>query len=509
MNTLEKLGKWVFAVVGGIGLGAAAVALSQPGDVAFDDVPAAPSPQDLSMAFRYVAEHSLPAIVAIDTVGSSDGESPRSPHDEDFFRRFFEENPGLAPESPEDFDNFPPQEGTGSGFIIDPSGIIMTNGHVVEGAEDIVVRLYDGREFEAVSWAYDLRADVAIVRIEADGPLPVIALGDSSEMFIGDWVLAMGNPFDVGTTVTAGIISATGRGPGINEREDYLQTDAAINPGNSGGPLVSLTGEVIGVNTAISTQSGGYDGVGFSIPINMARWAAEQLIEHGHVRRSYLGVGLQELDGSLREDFGVPLGQGALVGQVFPNTPADAANLLPGDVVVRVDDVVVNSRGHLQEIVERVEPGTTVTCGVIRDGNAIAVEVTLEEMPSDFTPALQRGQRPGTESEPEPEPEPEVERIYEEYGFEISDIDADISEQFTLPDDVEGVVVTSVDASSPAGEAGLQPGDVISRVGQTEISSVDEFTEAVSGSRAGRGLLLHVQSGENSRFMTLKPLPAE
>ncbi len=503
MSSLVKIGKWMFAVVAGVGLGAAAVALSQPGDLALETVPAAPSPQDLSMAFRHVAEHSLPAIVAIDTVGSAGTNGGQGPHDEEFFRRFFEENPGQAPEMPEDFnfEDLPPEQGNGSGFIIDASGIVMTNSHVVEGAERVVVRMFDGREYEATSWDYDPRSDVAVIHIEADGELPVIPLGDSSQMQIGDWVLAMGNPFNVGTTVTAGIISAIGRGPGINEREDYLQTDAAINPGNSGGPLVSLNGEVVGINTAISTQSGGYDGVGFSIPINMARWAADQLIEHGYVRRSYLGVALQELDGALRGHFGVPLGQGALVGQVIPNTPADAAGLEAGDVILSIDGNVINGRAHLQEIVERIEPGTTVTCGILRDGGNMDIEISLEEMPSDFTPAMQR-RRPATPEEEEPETEEAM--SYQQYGFEVSDITDDVVEQFELPDNVEGVVVVSVEADTPAGDAGLTAGDIITKVGQQDVSSAEEFDAAVQEMQPGKGLLLQVQRGEASRFVILK-----
>lgn len=502
MSSLERIGKWMLAIVGGVGLGAAAVGLSQPGEPANESVPAAPSPQDLSLAFRHVAEHSLPAVVAIDTLGSTSdtdmGEG--SPHDEDFFRRFFEENPGFAPEFQDEFGDLAPEQANGSGFIIDASGIIMTNSHVVEGAESVTVRLWDGREYRATSWDYDPRSDVAIIRIEADGPLPVLPLGDSDQMQIGDWVLAMGNPFNVGTTVTAGIVSAVGRGPGVNEREDYLQTDAAINPGNSGGPLVNLNGEVVGINTSIYTQSGGYDGICWSIPINMADWSARQLIAHGYVRRSYLGVSLQELDGSLRDTFGVPLGEGALVAQVIANTPADNAGLQAGDVIVSVDDQIISDRNHLQETIERIEPGTTITCGILRNGESIDIEVALEEMPSDFTPAMQRA-RPHEDEEEEPSEG----RNYQELGFEVTDITGDVAEQFGLPDGAEGVVITSVELDSPAGTAGLTPGDIVLKVGQQEVATVEEFDAAMQDTPADRGILLHIQQGAATRFMILKP----
>jgi serine protease Do len=275
------------------------------------------TPDDLSLAFRDVAGRVLPAVVWIEThatahhetADTEDGEETPNPSEE-LFKRFFGDDPRFKDF---EFPNVPqvPTEGHGSGFIIDSSGIILTNAHVVEGADKVIVHLHDGSEVRAESVTADARSDVAIIRIPVESPLAVVPLGNSDLMQVGDWVLAAGNPFDVGVTVTAGIISATGRGPGINERENYLQTDAAINPGNSGGPLVNLNGEVVGINTAISTSSGGYDGVGFAVPVNMARWVAEQLIDGGTVQRAYLGVALEELTNDLRQAFKVPLGKSA------------------------------------------------------------------------------------------------------------------------------------------------------------------------------------------------------
>ncbi len=305
--------------------------------------------RSLSAAFRQVSKSAVPAIVSIDTerkarVIEADEDGPQTfgdafPFDGDSpFGELFRNDPRLR----EMFKNRGPRRepgsrGQGSGFVIDPSGIIMTNNHVVEGADKVTVRMSDGRVFTATDFKGDPKSDVAIVRIKADAPLATLPLGDSDRTEVGEWVLAVGSPFGLDLTVTAGIVSAKGRGPKITEREDFIQTDAAINPGNSGGPLLNLNGEVIGMNTAISTRSGGYDGVGFAVPVNMARWAANQLVEHGTVRRAYLGVAIQPVDAELAGQFGVPINGGAVVTQVMDGSPAEGAKLQPGDVVIRLD----------------------------------------------------------------------------------------------------------------------------------------------------------------------------
>ena len=225
--------------------------------------------------------------------------------------------------------------GSGSGVIVDPSGIILTNNHVVAGGGEVTVRLGDGREFKAVGIKTDPKSDLAIVRIEAGSPLPAARLGRSSEVEVGDWVLALGQPFGLEGTVTAGIVSAKGRGLGITDREDFIQTDAAINPGNSGGPLVNLDGEVIGINTAISTNSGGYQGVGFAIPIDLAKWVGGQLEQSGTVHRAYLGVVIQPVTQEIAEQLKVKVHNGVLVREVRDNTPAAKAGVQPGDVILR------------------------------------------------------------------------------------------------------------------------------------------------------------------------------
>ena len=264
---------WIVAVLAALLLVGAAVGMAQRESGRGAAVNTAADEHELSSVFRHITKQALPSVVSIETIGKA-VEVTRSPFFDERspFRRFFENDPQLREffeELPRQ--QLPPSHGMGSGFIIDPSGIILTNNHVVRNAERVKVKLQDGREFVATDVKTDPRSDVAIVRIEADRPLPVLPLGNSDRIEIGDWVLAVGSPFGLQGTVTAGIISAKGRGPGIASREDFLQTDAAINPGNSGGPLLNLNGEAIGINTAISTRSGGYDGIGFAIPINMAK----------------------------------------------------------------------------------------------------------------------------------------------------------------------------------------------------------------------------------------------
>ena len=278
----------------------------------------------------------------------------------------------------------------GSGSIIDRSGIILTNNHVVKDAEEVVVRLHDGREFTAIDVKGDPRTDVAIVRIEGAGKLQPLQLGDSDATQVGDWVLAFGSPFGLDLSVTAGIISAKGRGPGITEREDFLQTDAAINPGNSGGPLIDMSGRVIGMNTAIATSTRSSAGVGFAVPVNMVRWVSRQLIEEGRVKRAWLGVGVQPIDAQVARQFDIQIGAGAIIGGVMPNSPAAKAGLSPKDIIQSFDGKTINGPRKLQSIVERVEVGKTYPVKIRRDGKQQTVKVTVAEMPATSDRIRQR-----------------------------------------------------------------------------------------------------------------------
>ena len=498
---------WLLTLVAGTGLGAAAISWSQQSGPGLA-VPPARTPNDLSLAFREVAGQVLPAVVWIETHatlhretadgdGDGDGDSPGNPSEE-LFRRFFGDDPRFKgfqfPQMPQR-----PVEGHGSGFIVDSKGIILTNAHVVENADKVIVHFQDGSEIVADDVVADSRSDVAIVRVSADKPLPVIMLGDSDLMQVGDWVLAAGNPFDVGVTVTAGIISATGRTPDINDRENYLQTDAAINPGNSGGPLVNLNGEVVGINTAISTSSGGYDGVGFAIPVNMVRWVADQLITDGAVKRAVLGVALDELTNDLRKAFGVPLGEGALVARVFPDMPAAEAGVEEGDIVVEIGGRRVKNRADLQGIVEALEVDKTYPLHVLRDGEEVTLDVTLAAMPDEFSNSRRRI-RPQRENPPEEKPTPEFDQL----GLQVQEIDDTLRTQLDIGEGVAGVVVTAVKEGSPAAATGLRSGDVIEKVVTTPVTTPDEFHAAVDKLSLDEGIALLVTRGPRSTFVVVK-----
>lgn len=490
----------LLAITGGICLGVAGVSVSQQSGVSALAPPVTHSPSDLSLAFREVSQNVLPAVVSIATETTTRQVAQTrnfSPQEEELFRRFFGGEDRFnemfrSPQTPQK------QVGAGSGFIVNPDGIILTNSHVVEGADKVVVRLGDGREFQAESWNFDPRSDVAVVRIEVDEKLPFISLGESDAMQIGDWVLALGNPLNVGTTVTAGIISATERAPGINEREDYIQTDAAINPGNSGGPLVNLHGEVIGINTAISTRSGGYDGIGFAIPSSMVRWVADQLIDNGAVKRSYLGVQLQQISNDLREQLNVPARQGALIADVMTGTPAAKAGLQPGDIVMKFNNQEIADRDDLVDIVERSKPGRSYKAVVLRDGKSKTISVKLEAMPGDYTPAMKRGLR--NSQTPEEEEEVAVNAL----GIEVVEVNSEIAKQLGLEGVDSGIVVRTVKSGTPASEAGLKSGDLIQRVGTTSVSTMKEFSDAIDKTSLTEGILLHLKRQGGSAFVVLK-----
>lgn len=491
----------LLAVTSGICLGIAGVSVSQQQGVSALAPPVTHSPSDLSLAFREVSQAVLPAVVSISTeTRARQIEQARNftPQEEELFKRFFGGDDRFR-EMFGDPRQVPKQVGAGSGFVVNPDGIILTNSHVVEGADKVVVRLADGREVQAESWNYDPRSDVAVVRISVKEKLPFVSLGESDGMQIGDWVLALGNPLNVGTTVTAGIISATERAPGINEREGYIQTDAAINPGNSGGPLVNLHGEVIGINTAISTRSGGYDGIGFAIPSSMVRWVADQLIENGAVKRSYLGVQLQEISNDLREQMKVPAGQGALIAEIMKDTPAAKAGLQPGDIVTVFDGQTIADREDLVDVVERSAPGKSYPLEFIRDGEKTKLKVKLESMPEDYTPALKRGRRQSAEEVKTED------AALSSLGIEVMEVNSEIAEQLGFEGNVSGIVVKSVKSGSPAEEAGLQAGDLIQRVGTTPVNSLESFRQAVEKVSLQDGILLHLKRKTGSAFVVLKP----
>uniref|UniRef100_A0A7C2K2F4 Do family serine endopeptidase n=1 Tax=Schlesneria paludicola TaxID=360056 RepID=A0A7C2K2F4_9PLAN len=456
--------------------------------------------QDVSLAFRQVAAEVMPSIVSITTT-TKPREIPgrgRSPFDDEAFpfREFFRDDPR--------FEEFfrqqqrprmtPRRMGAGSGFIIDSSGVIMTNNHVVREADEVRVRLYDGREFVATDIKTDPRTDVAIVRIEGAGKLQAVKIGDSRAMEVGDWVLAFGSPFGLDMTVTQGIISGKGRARNLADREDFLQTDAAINPGNSGGPLVNIHGEVIGINTAIASASGGYDGIGFAIPTHIAQWVGEQLTKNGEVKRGYLGTSIASVDAETAKQFGVNVREGVIVKSVLPDSPAEKGGLEPGDVILKLNGKPVADAPTLQGMVEQLGIGKSYPLEVVRDGKNQVLNVTIEAMPANFT---MRGE-PSRESTPP---------SFNELGLQLSPLTKDLAKQLDLPEDAAGVVVTGIQDGSLAELAGIESGDVIERVGSTPVKTVEEFTKAVKTLSLKEGIVLHLRNADGKRYVVIKGAP--
>jgi len=466
--------------------------------------------KSMSRAFHAAAEQVLPAVVTITTrptvvkVSENRKSVPDDADDNaeempfgfngsplgDIFkdpqmRKFFKGFHGL-PEMPHGV------SGSGSGVIVDPSGIVLTNNHVVAGGGEVMVRLSDGREFKATGIKTDPRSDVAIVRIEAGSPLPAARLGHSSDVEVGDWVLALGQPFGLEGTVTAGIVSAKGRGLGITDREDFIQTDAAINPGNSGGPLVNLDGEVIGINTAISTSSGGYQGVGFAVPIDLAKWVGGQLEQNGAVHRAYLGVMIEPVTQKVAAQFKVKVHSGVMVHEVRDNTPAAKAGVQPGDVILRFAGQPVNEPRELQTIVERSPIGSTQSMVLLRDGKELTVNVTCKELPAEATAAA----GPSSHSERGSHAD------FEQLGIQVETLTGSLAEQLGVKAD-SGVAITEVRPGGPAAMAGLSKGMVITQANRKPVKSPADLRKAIEARPLSEGLLLMVRTEEGNRMVLI------
>lgn len=465
--------------------------------------------ESLSAAFHNASEKVLPSVATITNTPAREGrtkdlQSAPNEGNEELdplegtpFGEFFRGNPELRhffrgiPQMP----SVPRREirGMGSGVIIDPSGIVLTNNHVVDGGGKVTVRLADGREFPAKEVKTDPRTDLAVVRIEGTGPFPAAKLGDSDAVTVGDWVLALGQPFGLEGTVTAGIISAKGRGLGIAPRENFLQTDAAINPGNSGGPLVNLRGEVIGVNTAISTQNGGYQGVGFAIPVNLAKWVSQQLVEKGKVRRAYLGIVIQPVTQQLAEQFSVKVREGALVTEVPDNTPAGKAGIKAGDIIVEFAGKKVNSPQDLQAVVEESKIGSSQPLVVVRDGKRLTLSAIPDEQPADY--GLARGGKGSFGG---------AERSrFDKLGIQAKTLTAQRAKELGVKAE-HGVEITEVRPGSLADEVGLERGMVIVEANRKPVRSTDDLRNAVEKQSLEKGLLLLVQSERGSRFVVIR-----
>ncbi len=399
------------------------------------------------------------------------------------FRQFF----GNGQEFPQQAPRSHREGGLGSGVIISPDGYILTNNHVVDGATDVRVTLPDRREFKATVIGTDARTDIALVKIDASN-LPAITVGNSSKLQVGDAVLAIGNPYGVGQTVTMGIVSATGRSDlGIEEYEDFIQTDAPINPGNSGGALVNDRGELIGINTAILAQeSGGNQGIGFAVPVNLARQVMDQIETHGHVTRAYLGVNIQEVTPAIAKALGLNGPEGALISAVSPDSPAERAGLKVGDVILDINGARVSERNQLRMQVSLMNPDQNVRLKVFRNGQNVDLTVRLSEMPGEKVAKADTGNQDHDAAL---------------QGVSVEDLDARTARQLGLPASTQGVVVTDVDPASQAASAGLKEGDVIQQVNRQPVTSASDFTRAVRKS-SGASLLL-VNRGGNEMFLAV------
>jgi serine protease Do len=434
------------------------------------------TPVQLSQAFRRATERALPGVVHIQVEGVRQArvEVPdpfRGTPWEDFFRQ--------GPSTPR------PRSGSGSGFIFREDGHILTNNHVVEGADRVTVIMQDRREFEAQVIGRDPNTDVAVLKIDATG-LPVVMLGDSDPIEVGDWVVALGYPLQLGSTATAGIVSAKGRSLGIIRRneaaaaplEHFIQTDAAINPGNSGGPLVDLEGRAIAINSAIASPTGYYSGYGFAVPINLAKHVAEDLINHGEVRRPKLGVMIKDLSPADAEVYQLDKPSGAAVSQVEPGGPADKAGIQLGDVIVGVDGKKVESSGQLMELLARSDPKQPVNLDLVRYGKELRVAVKLGE----FEPAVRTTQRVASERDDS------LSRL----GFTAAELTPDLARRLRI-EATKGVAIVRVAESGAAVQAGLVPGLIIERFNGQAIAKLTDLEKAAAGVKAGEVVSLVVR----------------
>ncbi|PWB69535.1 MAG: peptidase [Holophagae bacterium] len=484
------VGSLVIGIVlaGGLGFTPAGVA-SKESPAASAALPPLPPPSSYP-DFAALAARVTPAVVAVYTEDVVKPQEMRRYHqDVDPFEFFFGPGfprPDMRPRK---------RAGAGSGFFIDPDGLIVTNNHVVEGAEKINVRLTDGTEMRAKIVGRDPATDVALIKVEGKGPFPSLPLGDSDALRVGEWVMAVGNPLAMEHTVTVGVVSAKGRRIGISPDpnassfEDFIQTDAAINLGNSGGPLVNVRGEVAGMNTAINA---GGQNLGFAIPVNTIKMVVPQLKEKGKVVRGYIGVQITDVDQRAQESFKLTSREGALVQSVTSGGPGDKAGLKAGDVIVAAGGVPVKDTRTLIYRVSAIPPGQKVDLDVIRDGKHSTVAVILGERPSG-----EGEEQSSTAKEDTPT---------SKLGLQVDDLSQRTRRQFEIPKDVDGVVVTDVTDLSPADDANLRPGDVIMRVNDHEVTSAGEFKDSIAGVRSGTMIRFYIYrpQGDVKTFVFLR-----
>ncbi|MGH1362219.1 MAG: DegQ family serine endoprotease [Calditrichia bacterium] len=458
--------------------------------VASPDAPAAPMPSPvepsmmtMSNAFADVAEKVNPAVVTIstETLRKSRQGNPFSGSPfEDFFRN-------MVPNQDQRM------QGLGSGVIVKSSGIILTNNHVIDKADNIKVRLLDGSEYEAEVKGTDPRTDLAVLQIKASN-LPSVEIGNSDAMRVGEWVMAIGSPLqaEFASTVTAGIVSAKGRtGVGLTVYEDFIQTDAAINPGNSGGALVNLKGELIGINTAIASRSGGSIGIGFAIPSNLANKIMNDIVEKGKVVRGWLGVGIGEVTPGLAEMYDLPNDEGVLINQVLPNGPAEKAGMEAGDLITAINGKRLKNPTELTTKIGSTAPGTAMEFTIYREGDKRTINVTLDEYKDDAQPLA------NAQSD---------DRAYDTLGLELRSVDNNLRQRFGLRRGDQGVVITSIEEGSSAERAGLQVGDLIHRLNRNSINSLNDFMAVMSKLEPGQTVAMYLKR-DGRRLFTSFELP--
>jgi serine protease Do len=442
--------------------------------------------RDFNKAFVEIAKAVNPTVVTVFTEKVYKVQGIRSPFFNSPFEDFFEEffgRPVPRRQQPEEREYR--QQGLGSGVIVSKDGYILTNNHVIDDADTVYVRLMNDKTVPAKIVGADPKTDIAVLKIE-EKDLPAIKMGDSDKLEVGEWVLAIGSPMspNLAHTVTSGIVSAKGRSNvGLADYEDFIQTDAAINPGNSGGALINLDGELVGINTAIATRSGGFQGIGFAVPVNMAKFVMESLIKHGTVIRGYLGVYIQDIDETMAKAMKLPGTDGALVSDVTKDSPAAKAGLKQGDVILEMNGEKVKNTTQLRNTIAATMPGTKIKLKIWRDGKEKTVEVKLGKLESDKVA---------------PETEEKLESLF---GFKVKPFNAELAEQYGIESEHSGVIVVEVKPGSNAERAGLRKGDLIVAINRYKIKSMEDFNKAVEPLKKGDAVLLQVLRQNRNFFI--------
>jgi serine protease Do len=498
------------ALATSVGLGLALSPLAWAETAQPAPLPEAAAPAASLPSFAPLVKKVLPAVVNIsvtERAGVALGEAqdqeaspdqggrqpgmPSSPFDE-FLRKFFEQQGRSFPNLPRR--QLPQRMALGSGFIIDPAGYVVTNNHVVDNADKVTVVLQDGSKHVAKVIGHDAKTDLVLVKIDAKEPLPYVSWGDSNALQVGDWVLAVGNPFGLGGTVSSGIVSARGRDIHSGPYDDYLQLDAAINRGNSGGPTFNLNGQVIGINTAIYSPNGGSVGIGFAVPSSLAKPVIEQLKAHGKVERGWLGVQIQEVTPEIAKGLGIAKDQGALIADVTQGSPAAKAGLKQGDVILSFDAHAVNKVRDLPLVVAQTPVGRKAKVELWRNGKRESLDVTIGEMPEN--PQLAQNDQSGDQPQSAAEDTSAL-------GLKLAPLSEQMRKRAGVSKQVKGVVVTAVDDDSPLAELGIQPGDVIQQINQQPVTTPQQAEKKLKEAKKGENVLLLINRHGTNQYLAL------